>query len=289
MFTDVLNIHDDCEEAFLDFTTMAGNGNEFIACAGVSTLRTHYEVGQRENQTSIKDHKKQQIHYILATQSGQGKLRVSSGEYAIEPDSIVIIPAGQAFKYELTGDEWTMCWLLLKDCPAYQFIHDIPAHVFDSNEAKGLHQTMCMLLDVSRTTSLHQADIEIRLIEILRFQVDQALNKNMRLDRQQLKFRHVMHHVYKQLHHPWTVAELAEKMHLSEPHFFRLCQQETKMSPMKLLTKVRLEYACHLLKHTQFNLEQIAASIGYKDGAAFAHRFKKTMGIAPGKWREKAI
>lgn len=48
MFTDLLVLHDDCEEVFIDFASLAGTGEQAIACAGISTLRTAYRIGRAE-------------------------------------------------------------------------------------------------------------------------------------------------------------------------------------------------------------------------------------------------
>ena len=123
------------------------------------------------------------------------------------------------------------------------------------------------------------------ILKSIIFQIEQATNTNVSLTPQQDKFKALIKSVIKQLQYPWTVASLAEKMHLSEPQFYRLCKRETGLSPLKLITKYRLEYACNLLRYTQYNLEQIAFSIGYADSISFAHRFKLFYGISPGKWR----
>jgi len=56
---------------------------------------------------------------------------------------------------------------------------------------------------------------------------------------------------------------------------------------MKLLTQTRMEYACYLLRYTNYNLEQIADNVGYADSASFAHRFKQLFLVSPGRWRNQ--
>ena len=91
----------------------------------------------------------------------------------------------------------------------------------------------------------------------------------------------------KQLQRPWSVSSLAANMYISEPQFYRLCKKETGMTPIKLLTRSRLDHACYLLRYTNYNLEQIAFTIGYADAASFSHRFKQYYQLSPGYWRNK--
>lgn len=287
MWQDILNIHQDCEEYFLNFETMPGHADSLIACAGVSTLRTAYQIGK----TGIgelfdkKEVNRVHVHYLLVTHSGAGKVTLESGEYLITPGSILILPVGTPFLYELADEHWSMSWLLLHDCAQFNYIHDLSPSVFQSDKAQPLYKTMTLLRDLNHVSGQHQTEIMTGLIDVLIYQIEQSTNKNVNLSPQQCKFTSLIQSVKKQLQYPWTVAILAEKMHLSEPQFYRLCKRETDMSPLKLITKYRLEYACNLLRYTNYNLEQIAFSIGYADSISFAHRFKLFYGISPGKWR----
>jgi AraC-like DNA-binding protein len=287
MWKDILNIHQDCEEYFLNFDEMPGNAESLIACAGISTLKTEYQIG-KTGIGEIFEHKsndKRHVHYLLATQSGRGKIRLENGEYSIYPGSIVILPVGTPFLYELVEDHWSMCWFLLHDCPQFQYFHALSASVFESDKAKPIYKTMSLLQDLNHVEGQHQTDIISGLTDALIHQIEQATNKNFSLTPQQYKFKVLIQSVKKQLQYPWSVEILAEKMHISQPQFYRLCKRETGISPLKLITKFRLEYACNLLRHTHYNLEQIAYRIGYADSISFAHRFKLFYSISPGKWR----
>lgn len=287
MWKDILNIHRDCEEYFLDFSDMPGSAESLIACSGISTLRTEYQIG-KTGIGEVFEHKsndRKHVHYLIATHSGGGKVRLDSGEYLISAGSILLLPVGTPFLYELVEDHWSMCWFLLHDCPKFEYIHQLCASVFQSDHAQPLYKTMSLLQDLSQITGQQQTSIISGLIEVLINQIEQSTNKNANLTPQQYKFNALIQSVKKQLQYPWCVSKLAEKMHLSQPQLYRLCKQETGMSPLKLITKYRLEYACNLLRYTNYTLEQIAFTIGYADSISFAHRFKLTYGISPGKWR----
>lgn len=287
MWHDILNIHQDCEEYFLNFEKMPGNADSLIACAGISTLRTEYQIGKTgigevfDQQALNRTH----VHYLLATHSGAGKIKLDSGEYLIPAGSILVLPVGTPFLYELADEHWSMSWLLLHDCPKFAYFHDLAPSVFQSDKAQPLYKTMSILQDLNHVTGQHQAEIMSGLIDILIYQIEQSTNKNADLSPQQYKFKSLIQAIKKQLKFPWSVDILSQRMHLSQPQFYRLCKRETGMSPLKLITKFRLEYACNLLRYTNYNLEQIAFTIGYADSISFAHRFKLFYGISPGKWR----
>jgi len=289
MNQDILNIHKDCQEFFFNFNDFPGNAQDYIACAGISTLKTEYQIGKTDQgeQQANKQQNRVNVHYLLVTRSGQGKITLDNKQYKLTANSIVLLPAGTAFLYELDGEYWDMSWLLLHDCQQYQFIHHLKPAVFSNDNANKLYQTMALLKEFNHSSEELNTNIVLRLVEILLFQIDQTLNKNANRKEQQVKFHALMESVSKQLQLPWTVKILAKKMHISEPQLYRLCKKETGMTPMKYLTHARLGYACYLLQYTHYNLEQIADTIGYADSASFAHRFKLHYKISPGRWRNK--
>jgi AraC-like DNA-binding protein len=197
----------------------------------------------------------------------------------------LLIPAGTPFLYELDAEHWDMCWLLLHDCPEYQFIHQLKAGVWKSDNSSLLYQTMSLMRDFGHSDGHYQPDILLRLIEVLLYQIEQTLKKTPQQSAQQQRFQTLMRDVSKQLKLPWSVSSLAAELHMSEPQFYRLCKKETGNTPMKLLTQFRMEYACYLLRYTNYSLEQIADTVGYADSASFAHRFKHLYHLSPGRWR----
>lgn len=287
MWHEILNIHPSCKEDFFNFGALPGNGKSFIACAGVSHLRNTYQIGKtgKGEYFNGKQNGRVHVHYLISTKSGSGKLTLDSGCQPILPNTLLLIPAGTPFLYELDGEHWDMCWLLLHDCPEYQFIHQLKADVWQSDNSSLLYQTMSLMRDFEHSDGHYQPDILLRLIEVLLYQIEQTLIKTPNQSLQQQRFQALMRNVSKQLKLPWSVSSLAAELHMSEPHFYRLCKKETGKTPMKLLTQTRMEYACYLLRYTNYSLEQIADTVGYADSASFAHRFKQLYQLSPGRWR----
>jgi AraC family transcriptional activator of mtrCDE len=289
MWREILNIDPSCKEDFFNFESLPGNGKRFIACAGVSHLQGKYQIGKtgKGEIFDSKENDRIHVHYLISTKSGAGKLTLNSGQKSITQNTVMLIPAGTPFLYEIDANHWDMCWLLLHDCQEYKFIHDLKADVWNSENASLLYHTMSLINDFDHSDGRYQSDIQLRMIEVLLYQIEQTLNKTLPQNAQQKSFQALMRSVNKQLQLPWTVSSLAAKLHMSEPHFYRLCKKETGKTPMKLLTHTRMEYACYLLRYTNYSLEQIADTVGYADSASFAHRFKQLHQLSPGRWRNQ--
>jgi AraC family transcriptional activator of mtrCDE len=72
-----------------------------------------------------------------------------------------------------------MCWLLLHDCPEYEFIHQLKAGVWQSANTSLLYQTMSLIRDFEHSDERYKPDIQLRLIEVLLYQIEQTLKKTL--------------------------------------------------------------------------------------------------------------
>jgi AraC-like DNA-binding protein len=91
-----------------------------------------------------------------------------------------------------------------------------------------------------------------------------------------------------ELRRRWTVAELSRKVGLSRAAFARLFKIETGESPLRHLTRQRLERAAELLLDSELSLAEIAERVGYDSEFAFNRAFKRHHGVAPGVFRRRA-
>jgi len=90
-------------------------------------------------------------------------------------------------------------------------------------------------------------------------------------------------------HHDLGIDEVSEYVGLSASHFCVLFKQETGMTFLDYLTRMRMEKACSILRHSEVKVYQIAPLVGYQDPRYFAQVFKKMTGMTPTEYRANAI
>lgn len=79
-----------------------------------------------------------------------------------------------------------------------------------------------------------------------------------------------------------SIALLAAEADTSVRHFIRLFKQTYGLSAIEYLTEYRIRQARSLmLPHTDYELKDIAAYVGYKDVPYFRRKFKQLTGVAP--------
>ncbi|MFB9327351.1 AraC family transcriptional regulator [Paenibacillus aurantiacus] len=83
----------------------------------------------------------------------------------------------------------------------------------------------------------------------------------------------------------FSLARMAEELHLSKFYVSRLFRQETGSSITDYLTARRIKHACRLLRTTTLPVERIGAEVGLPNPSYFIQLFKREVGRTPLKYR----
>ncbi len=83
----------------------------------------------------------------------------------------------------------------------------------------------------------------------------------------------------------WTVAGLADTVHLSRAAFARRFVQSVGASPMEYVTGLRMQHAMSALRERGCSVAEAAEIAGYATEAAFSRAFKRMHGTTPGASR----
>ena len=86
--------------------------------------------------------------------------------------------------------------------------------------------------------------------------------------------------------HGWTVASLAESVHMSRSAFASAFSRAINKSPMEYLRTVRMQLAAERLEKGH-SVKEVAAGLGYATAFGLHKAFKQQFGYAPGARRRK--
>lgn len=89
--------------------------------------------------------------------------------------------------------------------------------------------------------------------------------------------------------HGITCELLAEKCEISYSYLKELFVEQYKISPNRYSAKMRINYACDLLRENKYTVTQVAALSGFSDVCYFCRCFKKSVGITPTQFMKKYI
>ncbi len=82
-----------------------------------------------------------------------------------------------------------------------------------------------------------------------------------------------------------TLADLSGEFFLSAPYLSRYIREKTGRQFSEIVTELRMQHACNMLKTPGQSIEQIAEEAGYPSVEHFSRQFKKIYGITPAAYR----
>jgi AraC-like DNA-binding protein len=85
-----------------------------------------------------------------------------------------------------------------------------------------------------------------------------------------------------------NVQDVAAYISVHRAYFSKVFAEQTGMTPIQYLQKLRMERAVQLLQHTSHSVTEIAMSLSYPDLYSFTRAFSKYYGASPSKLRESS-
>jgi AraC-like DNA-binding protein len=89
-------------------------------------------------------------------------------------------------------------------------------------------------------------------------------------------------------HRPLKVEDVAMHMYMSCSQFSRRMRQETGVTFIELLTRVRIERACKMLRETECTFAIITAYLSFHSYAHFQTLFRSRVGCTPMEYRRQS-
>ena len=130
-------------------------------------------------------------------------------------------------------------------------------------------------------------DLKIREL-LIKLDRDITNNQDDYVHEQYIKaFRFLRGEIFSSLHADWSVADMAERINLSESHFYVLYKKIYGISPTADLINAKINSAKNMLMFKNMLIDDIASNLGYKNTTHFIRQFKAAVGMTPSQYRNK--
>ena len=273
-----------CRERFLplDHPDAAPLRDIGITMAGLSDLRGAYRIGR------LRPH----FYLMLYTLSGSGYFENLNTSRKLMPGDLLVAPADESYGYHIPGNHWRIAW--------FHFVIHKTSAIWKEQAQVVRHSDLSAAIERamegywSETSARISGGIKTAPEPAARLYADLIA---LYLHREWEPSEHpaqreilarvaaVWEQVRADLRRPWNVEALAQEAHCSPGHFFRLSRQTFGLSPMEMVTRLRMEHARELLRGTAYPAKQIADWCGYSNPFAFSTAFKRCWGISPRETR----
>lgn len=86
-----------------------------------------------------------------------------------------------------------------------------------------------------------------------------------------------------------TLKKLSDMFHMNSSYVSQLIKSETGLTYSQYLTELRIGKAKNLLQTSDLSLSEISEAVGFNDYFYFIKKFKKVVGVTPGKYQAQSI
>lgn len=253
----------------------------------------YYPKAERHHRIRLKAIDQYVLIYCV---DGAGFYVVDGKRYEVKKNQYFILPANKPHEYGTTEDKrWSIYWVHFKGTCAHVYAEGATTpqtinvainsriseriNIFD--EILTTLQTGDGLEDLRYASSLfHHFLASMRYLGQFRRAKTVAGDKNTS-DKGIDIVEQAIHYMRENIEQHITLDDVLHYIGYSHSHFSTLFKRKTGKSPLAYFNRLKIEYACHLLKTTDLKVNQICYKVGIEDALYFSRLFSKTMGMAP--------
>ena len=220
--------------------------------------------------------------FFLASLEGEGRILLEGRCCRLGPGDVIMAPP-RVLNAFLTppGGTWTFAWMRYAEAPEVQPLVGSASPLRVAGGAAELARVIAGLRDE------WEGECEAPLLNHWINLADAHARRLARPWREDEKLWRLWEGVAAQLTTPWTLDQLAQRVHMSTEHLRRTCRREIGRSPMEHLTYIRMQRAQELLETTDDKVETIASQVGYSSGLVFSRAFARCVGLSPSEYRQR--
>jgi len=239
---------------------------------------------------------------------GRGFYKLNGQTYFVSRNQYFILPAGVPHEYGAAeGEKWTIYWVHFRGEHASVYAEGAqkPLDVkttLNSNIANrnNIFEEMLSTLHFSEgiedlryaSSLLHYYLASLRYLRQYRRSVSYDASHSNRPSNTNKDIGVVaaaVHYMKENIERRITLQDILDYVGYSSTRFSTLFKQQMGCSPLSYFNRLKIEYACHMLKVTDMHINQICYKVGIEDSLYFSRLFSKVMGMPPSEYREQFI
>ncbi|MBS4203367.1 AraC family transcriptional regulator [Lederbergia citrea] len=141
------------------------------------------------------------------------------------------------------------------------------------------------LIGFSSLIKLKLAELLIVLSRIYNEKETLMKNISSQYDERKLLVRRICGYLERHYDQKISTQTLCELFNISTRHLNRLFKQDTGLTVIEMIHKIRIEKAKQLLIKSNEKVIDVAIKVGYDDPAFFSRLFKRKIGCSPGRYK----
>ena len=230
----------------------------------------------------------QRYVFMLCLQPA-GTVYVDNNPIYLQPGEAILIFPYQRHSYIRPSNEdiiWLVMTFELQDEGDIHLLRNTPLQL----GTKSLQELKRILDSYQQYQEnlLNSNEVVLRtacLLNEMKMNQLEAASQTLSIDHQRLIYN-VGVFIHDHLDQPFTVADIAEAMNISQSYLHSLFRKATGQSLGRYITSTRIRKAVGLLIHTNMSVTDIAAKCGFISLSSFSRTFRKHAKMSPQAFRQ---
>ncbi len=245
-------------------------------------------------------------YVLIYCVEGHGFYKLKGKTFTVSRNQYFILPAGIPHEYGAAeGAKWTIYWVHFRGEHAAIYAEGsekpldvktaLNSHIANRNN---IFEEMLSTLHIGEdiedlryaSSLLHYYLASLRYLRQYRRSVgydachsNHPFNKNKGID----VVEAAVHYMKENMEHRITLQDILDYVGYSSTRFSSLFKKQMGDSPLSFFNRLKIEYACHMLKETDLHINQICFKVGFEDSLYFSRLFSRIMGMSPSEYRNK--
>ncbi|HJH71518.1 MAG TPA: AraC family transcriptional regulator [Bacteroidaceae bacterium] len=234
-------------------------------------------------------------YILIYCVKGSGWCKIANNIYDISENQYIIIPRNISHSYgSSNNDPWTIYWVHFNGSKASFFSSNSysPQTIKPSLDSRIIERVSLfeeilrvVLNSYSEENTIYACTCltyflsTIKYINIFRSSKKENNEQTHKLTN--LAFHFMSENIEQRIY----LEDIAHYLGVTPGYFSSYFTKATGVSPINYFNRMKIQYACKLLKNTNLKIIEISNKLGFSDPYYFTRLFTKNMGISPSKYR----
>jgi AraC-like DNA-binding protein/quercetin dioxygenase-like cupin family protein len=226
-----------------------------------------------------------EMSQLLACVSGRGEVWLDDAWHPLRAGEAYATPPGAPHAYRATGPGiWQVCWAAYAGRGPQAWRFPLSAPTVLRGEVEPLRLAIAGLCACAAGPTAPETELHL-WVQLVHRRVLATLQPGLAAEP---RLARLWARVNADLAHAWALAGLAREAGMSREALRRHCLRECGRSPLREVSRLRLQRAMELLRHTPDKVAAIAPRVGFTDPFAFSTAFKRAHGVTPQAYRRSS-
>ncbi|OJU97794.1 MAG: hypothetical protein BGO12_04365 [Verrucomicrobia bacterium 61-8] len=223
---------------------------------------------------------------LVLCEAGSAKYFVGANEHLVEPGTMILLPAEQAFCYEVQKAAPFQHCLVQVDIRDGHNVSPFTLNLLPGIcRLKSLERAKKLFADIENTMSSDRISDYLRIsaatMELFAIFCEEGASKHQTITRSVGKAFEAMSIIEKRFRSPLSIKEIANQLRITPEYLAVSFKKTFRISPKQQIRNLRLTYAASLLRTTGMLVKEIAAETGFKSVSVFEDAFLQYFKCSP--------